>query len=65
MYGFNVIRKGIIESWNNGEDIVGIFLEFSKAFDTVYHCMLLKKLDFYGVRGSDLSWFKCHLDDSK
>ena len=40
-----------------------IILDFSKAFDSVPHKRLLKKMDHYGVRGSTYKWVQAFLTD--
>ena len=57
----NSLRKAI----DNNLYTCGVFLDFTKAFDTVNHGILLDKLEAYGIRGIPLNWFVNYLTDRR
>ena len=52
-----ILIDKLIESLDRGEYVIGIFLDFSKAFDTIDHKILLHKLYHYGIRGPTYDCF--------
>ena len=59
------VTNHIGQALNNGDFCMGIFLDFKKAFDTVSHKILLKKLKNFGITGMAHSWFTSYLSDRK
>ena len=57
------------DDWYSGLDtgqMVGtVFIDLKKAFDTVDHDLLCKKLEHYGVQQRELSWFQSYLLNRK
>ena len=50
---------------NCGQIVATVMIDLSKAFDTINHNLLMKKLYVYGIRGSELSWFTGYLAERK
>ena len=44
---------------------LGVFINFSKAFDTVDHTILLNKLNQYGINNKHYDWSKYYLNSRK
>src|ERR1700733_9640988 len=57
------IQDKISLAIERNEFSIGIFLDLSKAFDTVNHAILLNKLENYGIRGVPLLWFSNYLSN--
>ena len=55
----------ITKAIDKGEYTIGIFLDLSKAFDTIDHKILIQKLDHNGIRGITQLWFQDYLRNRK
>jgi hypothetical protein len=53
----------ITEELDNKKFSLGIFIDLSKAFDTIDHKILLDKLQLYGIRGIALEWLSSYLSN--
>ena len=55
----------VMSSLDKQEHSLSVFLDMSKAFDTIDHTILLNKLNHYGVRGVALDCFRSYLSNRK
>jgi len=57
----NALMNRFHESIENNDIMLGLFIDLSRAFDTISHKILLNKLYCYGIRGIALNWIKDYL----
>ena len=51
-HAINYSVKYLADNLEQKKHVIGIFLDLSKAFDTIFHSKLLVKLQNYGIRGN-------------
>ena len=74
-YGFRQNRSTTIALFDLSQKVstfldnklsaLGIFVDLRKAFDTIDHGILLKKVEYIGVRGIALKWVASYLNNRK
>ena len=64
-HALTYLTESVRKSLDGGLYACGVFVDLQKAFDTVDHEILLKKLDHYGIRGIENNWYKSYLSNRK
>ena len=57
------LTNRIHEHLNNGLNPIVVYMDLSKAFDTLNHDILTNKLKHYGVKNTELKWFISYLSN--
>ena len=59
------LTDNINNSFQKNHFTLGVFIDLSKAFDTVDHYILITKLKQYGIQGNNIRWFESYLSNRK
>ena len=59
----SLLTEFLYKSLNDKKFVVALFVDLKKAYDTVNHDILLKKLELFGIRGIPLKWFCSYLEN--
>ena len=62
-HALNTFNEEIYTALDSQNSLLSIYIDFSKAFDTVRHDILLHKLNHYGIRGIVHEWFRDYLSN--
>ena len=57
--------ESVLNAKDNKEQVMGLFLDLSKAFDMVNHKILIKKLHKIGLRGLAEEWFVSYFSNRR
>ena len=55
-------KEFILKNFEKKNLVLGVFLDFTKAFDCISHKVLFKKLEVYGIRGQALLLLQSYLE---
>lgn len=55
------LTSSILKSLDKRENVIGLFCDLTKAFDCVDHTILLNKLYYYGIQGTEQQWLTSYL----
>ena len=57
------LSDDIIKNFGNKSSVLGVFVDFEKAYDMVWRCGVLYKLDNLGFDGNIYNWIKAFLSE--
>ena len=57
------VTNYIYKAFNDKEQAIAVSIDLKKAFDTIDHSILLRKLSHYGIKNNSLSWFASYLQN--
>jgi len=59
------LTNTVLSAFDNRRALLGIFIDFSKAFDTIDHLILIQKLEQFNFSADAIAWIKSYLTNRK